>query len=62
MEIRIIEKAKAMDKEGAINLLKYHQELQQAKIRRLGRQIENAKNVIEMIGEEIERREKKREL
>ena len=56
--ILIIEKAKGMGKEGAINLLKYHQELQEAKIRRLGRQIENAVKVHEAIEKEIERREK----
>ena len=57
-----IEKAKGMEKEGAINLLKHHQELQQSKIRRLGRQIENAQKVHEAIGKEIERREKEEEV
>ena len=60
-KIRIIEKAKGMEKEGAINLLKYHQELQQSKIRRLGRQKENAQKIHEAIGKEIERREKEEE-
>lgn len=58
MEIQIIEKAKGMKKEGAIDLLKYHQGLQELKIRRLRRQAENAQNVHEAIGKEIEEREK----
>lgn len=56
--ILIIEKAKGMEKEGAIKLLKYHQELQEMKIRRLNRQIENAQKVHDAIFNEIGRREK----
>ena len=58
MGIRIIEKAKGMDKKGAIDLLNYHQELQRAKIRRLMRQIEETKKVLDMMADEIERRKK----
>ena len=47
-----------MGKEGAIALLKYHQGLQETKIRRLGRQIENSVDVCTAIKEEIKRREK----
>lgn len=56
--IRIIEKAKGMEKEGAIELLKYHQRLQELKLRRLGRQLENTAKVHDAIYNEIGRREK----
>lgn len=57
-KILIIEKAKGMEKEGAIELLKYHQRLQEMKISRLSRQIENAQKVHDAIFNEIGRREK----
>lgn len=60
-KIRVIEKTKGMNKEGAINLLKYHQEQQELKMRRLRRQIENAQSVYEELFNEIGRREKEGE-
>ena len=57
-KIRIIEKTKGMEKEGAIELLKYHRGLQQTKITRLSRQSTKAKGTYEAITAEIERREK----
>lgn len=57
-KIPIIEKAKGMDKKGAIDLLKYHQELQESKIRRLGRQIDETNKVRDALFNEIGRREK----
>lgn len=59
--IRIIEKAKGMNKEGAIELLKYHQRLQELKLSRLGRQTENAQKVHDAIFNEISCREKEEE-
>ena len=56
--ILIIEKAKGMEKEGAIKLLEYHHGLQETKKRRLARQWDNANEVSGAIKEEIERREK----
>ena len=61
-KILIIEKAKGMEREGAIKLLKYHQELQEIKIRRLGRQIESVQKVHDAIFNEIGRREKEGEI
>ena len=56
--ILIIEKAKGMEKEGAIELLKYHQGLQETKKKRLARQWDNANEVSGAINKEIERRGK----
>ena len=56
--ILIIEKAKRMEKEGAIELLKYHQGLQETKKKRLARQWDNANEVSGAINKEIERRKK----
>ena len=47
-----------MDKKGAIDLLKYSQELQESKIRRLGRQIDETNKVRDALFNEIGRREK----
>ena len=57
-KIRIIEKVKGMEKEGAIELLKYHRSLRETKIRRLGRQIEQTVDECEAIEKEIKKREK----
>ena len=57
-KIRIIEIVKEMDKEGALNLLKYHQGLRETKIKRLGRQLEQTVDECEAIKQEIKRREK----
>ena len=57
-KIRIIEKVKGMEKEGAILLLKYHKELQETKMRRLGRQLDKTSDILDAIRNEIERREK----
>ena len=57
-KIPIIEKTKGMDKKGAIDLLKYHEGLQEAKIRRLERQVEETKEVRGAIRAETERRVK----
>ena len=55
---RIIEKTKGMGKEGAIKLLKYHQGLQKLKMNRLGEQMVGANKMFDVLGDEIERREK----
>ena len=47
-----------MEKEGAIELLKYHQGLQETKKKRLARQWDNANEVSGAINKEIERRGK----
>ena len=60
-KIRIIEKTKGMDTKGAVDLLRYHRELQETKIRRLGRQIEETAEVRDKINEEIKRREENKE-
>ena len=56
-KIRIIEKAKGMEKEGAIELLKYHQGLQETKMKRLRRQLDKATKIHDAIYNEIGRRE-----
>ena len=55
--ILIIEKTKGMEKEGAIELLKFHQGLQETKIRRLGRQLDRTTKIRDAIYNEIGRRE-----
>ena len=57
-KIRIIEKVKGMEKEGAIELLKYHQGLQETKKERLAKQWDKANERSGAIRKEIERREK----
>ena len=57
-KIRIIEKAKGMEKKGAISLLEYHHGLQEMKKGRLARQWDNANEMSGAIKKEIERREK----
>ena len=56
-KIRVIEKAKGMEKEGAIKLLKYHQGLRETKINRLGRQLDRTRKVRDAIRNEIAERE-----
>ena len=56
--ILIIEKSRAMRKQGAISLLKYHRTLQEAKISRLNQQIEDTQKVHDAIYNEIGEREK----
>ena len=56
-KIKIIEKAKGMEKEGAIALLKFHQGLQETKIMRLTRQLEKATKIHDAIYNEIGRRQ-----
>jgi len=60
-KIRIIEKSKGMEKEGAIELLKYHQGLRHTKIERLRRQLAQTVIKYDAILNEIERREKEGE-
>lgn len=55
--IKVIEKARGMKREGALELLKYHQGLQETKMNRLARQLEQTNEIYKAIGEEIERRE-----
>ena len=55
---RIIEKAKGMEKKGAIKLLKYHQSLQELKISRLKGEIGAAQKVHDAIYNAIGEREK----
>ena len=57
-KILIIEKAKGMGKEGAIELLRYHRGLQQTKITRLVRQMKKTSGIYDALQEEIERRGK----
>ena len=57
-KIRIIEKSKGMDKEGAIHLLKFHQGLRHTKIERLRRQLAQTVVEYDAIFNEISRREK----
>ena len=61
-KIKVIEKAKGMEKEGAILLLKYHQELQETKMRRLGRQLDKTSDILDVIRNEVERREKEEKI
>ena len=56
-KIKVIEKAKGMRKEGALELLKYHRGLRETKIRRLERQLEKTKDEHKAIKEEIRRRD-----
>lgn len=51
-----------MRKQGAISLLKYHQTLQKAKMDRLGEQMVKANKMFDVLGDEIERREKEEEV
>ena len=55
-EIRIIEKAKGMEREGAIELLIYHQQLQERKMWRLKRQLDQTLKRIDAISKEVKRR------
>ena len=55
--IKVIEKAKGMKREGALELLKYHRGLRETKIDRLARQLEETKEGHRAIEEEIRRRE-----
>lgn len=57
-KIKIIEKSKGMEKTGAIDILKYHQKLQEMKKNRLARQWDNANDISGLIKQEIKRREK----
>ena len=59
-KIRIIEKAKGMDKRGAIALLVYHQGLRHTKIERLRRQLAQTVVEYDAIYNEISRREKEK--
>lgn len=57
-KIRVIEKAKGMGKEGAIDFLEYHYGLQETKRKRLAKQWDKANVIGGAIRNEIERREK----
>ena len=61
-KIRIIEKAKGMGKEGAIELLEYHHGLQETKKKRLAKQWDKTNAIGGAIRKEIERREKEDEI
>ena len=60
-KIKVIERAKGMGKEGAIELLKNHQGLQETKIKRLERELDRTIAVHDAIYNEIGRREKEAE-
>ena len=51
-----------MGKKGAIKLLKYHQGLQKLKMDRLGEQMVETNKMFDVLGDEIERREKEDEI
>ncbi len=51
--MKVIDKARGMNEEGALKLLEYHKELRETKIRRLERQLEETKAEIAEIDEEM---------
>ena len=57
-KIKVIEKARGMKREGAIELLKYHRGLRETKMKRLARQLAQTNDEYTAIGEEIRRLEK----